>query len=142
MTESKCWVDAGLKTSPEAMYIENHLDKGTTPVMFMRINSTIVRHFMYHSVTKIERFSRYKQLYNHIKTIREKNYITFGICKLKDIINQPNFIYTQDSLDQLLEITEFLNKHFIPSDRHYKSKMLHLWSTTPRVEQGIYHKPS
>ena len=120
MTHSKCWGDVGLKSNIEAFHIEEVIKKGVTPAMFFELEDSRLRHLLYQSSTKIERFSKYKQLYNHLKYLREKDNIYFNIDKVNTLAKNP------DSLDQLVGVLSFLNKHSIPNKRHYKSKMLHL----------------
>lgn len=131
MTDSKCWGDTGLQTNLEAIHIENEINQGRTPVMFFDIEESSVRHLLYHSPSKIERFSKYKQLYNHIANLREKPYVFFDINKVYNYGKNPSLNYTPEALEQLVKILSFLNEQSIPSKRCYKSKMLHLWSNIP-----------
>ena len=131
MTDSRCWGDIGLKSNIEAFHIEGIIKKGITPAMFFDLEDSRLRHLLYESSTKIERFSKYKQLHNHLKYLREKDHIYFDIDKVKTLAKNPNLGFNKDSLDQLLEVLSFLNKHNRPNKRHYKSKTLHLWSNTP-----------
>lgn len=131
MTNSRCWGDTGLKTKLEAIHIENEINKGRTPVMFFDLEESSLRHLLYHSPTKIERFSRYKQLYNHIVNLRSKPRIFFDIKKVWEYGKNPDLNYTFQSLSQLIDILSFLNNHAVPNDRAYKAQMLHLWSNTP-----------
>ena len=94
--------------------------------MFLDIEDSSLRHMLYHSPTKIEKYSKYKQLYNHIKYLREKPRILFDIQKIKELGMSPELNYTAEALHKLVCILEFLNKHAFPSNRHYKSKTLHL----------------
>lgn len=131
MVNTRCWGDVGLKTKVEAAFIEGEISKGRTPVMFFDIEDSSLRHLLYHSPTKIEKYSKYKQLYNHIKFLREKPRIIFDIEKIRNTgLNSP-INYTESSLQQLISILEFINVHSIPSTRRYKSKTLHLWSSKP-----------
>lgn len=131
MVNTRCWGDVGLKTKVEAAFIEGELSKGRTPAMFLDIEDSSLRHMLYHSPTKIEKYSKYKQLYNHIKYLREKPRILFDIQKIKELGMSPELNYTAEALHKLVCILEFLNKHAFPSNRHYKSKTLHLWSNKP-----------
>lgn len=131
MVNSRCWGDVGLKTKVEAAFIEGEITKGRTPAMFFDIEDASLRHMLYHSPMKIEKYSKYKQLYNHIKYIREKPRVSFDIDKVKNMGLSPLINYSKEGLEQLLEILTFLNQHAIPSVRHYKSKTLHLWSNKP-----------
>ena len=131
MTNSKCWGEIGLKTKIEATLIEAELSKGRTPVMFLDIEDSSLRHLLYHSPTKIERLSKYKQLYNHIANLRQKPRILFDIEKVYKYGKNFDLNYTPESLNLLVEILSFLNENSMPSKRCYKSKMLHLWSNTP-----------
>lgn len=126
MTKSQCWGDVGLKTKIETTLIEAELSKGRTPVMFLDIEDSSLRHLLYHSPTKIERLSKYKQLYNHIAHLREKPRIAFDIEKVLKYGKSSDLNYTSESLNQLVQILSFLNDHSMPSKRCYKSKMLHL----------------
>lgn len=131
MTFSNCWGETGLKTNLEAMHIENEVKRGRTPVMFFDAKETGLRHLLYHSSVKIERFSKYKQLYNHIKHLREKSMVLFDINKIQALGESFPLNYSKKSLQKLISILVFLNQHAIPHKRHYKSKMLHLWSNKP-----------
>ena len=82
MTNSQCWGDVGLKTKIETTLIEAELEKGRTPVMFLDIEDSSLRHLLYSSPSKIERLSKYKQLYNHIAHLRQKPRITFDLKKV------------------------------------------------------------
>lgn len=94
--------------------------------MFFDLEESSLRHLLYHSPTKIERFSKYKQLYNHMENLRSKPFIFFDIEKVYNLGQNSELNYTQKSLSQLVEILSFLNNHSIPLDRRYKSSMLHL----------------
>jgi len=131
MTYSKCWGNVGLKSNIEAFHIEEEIKKGITPVMFLDSKDSRLRHLLYQSSTKIERFSKYKQLHNHLKYLREKNNIYFNIDKINILAKNPNLGFSSNSLNQLIQILSFLNNHNIPNERHYKSKMLHIWSNEP-----------
>jgi len=131
MMTSQCWGDTGLKTKIEAMLIEKEINEGRTPVMFFDLEESSLRHLLYHSPTKIERFSKYKQLYNHIENLRSKPRVLFDIDKVYDYGKNPDLNYSTESLNQLVRILSFLNSHSIPANRRYKSKMLHLWSNAP-----------
>lgn len=131
MTHSKCWGNVGLKSNIEALHIEEEIKKGITPVMFLDLKDSRLRHLLYQSSTKIERFSKYKQLYNHLKYLREKNNIYFNIDKINILAKNPELGFSSNSLSQLIEVLSFLNNHNIPNKRHYKSKMLHIWSNEP-----------
>ena len=50
----------------------------------------------------------------------------FDIQKIKELGMSPELNYTVEALHKLVCILEFLNKHAFPSNRHYKSKTLHL----------------
>lgn len=126
MTNSQCWGDVGLKTKIETTLIEAELEKGRTPVMFLDIKDSSLRHLLYSSPSKIERLSKYKQLYNHIAHLRQKPRILFDIKKIWKYGQASELNYTFESLNQLIKILSFLNNHAIPSKRYYKSKMLHL----------------
>ena len=70
-----------LKTNVEAIHIEDEISKGRTSVMFFDLQDTRLRHLLYHSSTKIEKFSKYKQLYNHIKNLIKKIIFDFILKK-------------------------------------------------------------
>lgn len=110
----------------EAVHIEKEIREGRTPVMFFDIKDSSLRHLLYHCPTKIERYSKYQQLYNHIENLRNKPHSVFDLNKVYNLAQDPKLNYTDISLKKLLEILSFLNTHADPSKRSYKSKMLHL----------------
>ena len=98
--------------------IEAELEKGRTPVMFLDIEDSSLRHLLYNSPSKIERLSKYKQLYNHIAHLRQKPRIMFDIKKVWESGQASELNYTFESLNQLIKILSFLNDHAIPSKRY------------------------
>ena len=128
MTTSRCWGDTGVKTNLEAVLIEKEIREGRTPVMFFDIEDSSLRHLLYHCPTKIERYSKYQQLYNHIENLRTKSHSIFDLNKVYELGQDPKLNYSPNALKKLLEILSYLNTHADPSKREYKAKMLHLWS--------------
>ena len=78
-----------MKTNLEAVLIEKEIREGRTPVMFFDIKDSSLRHLLYHCPIKIERYSKYQQLYNHIENLRTKSHSLFDLNKVYEFGQDP-----------------------------------------------------
>jgi hypothetical protein len=114
----------------EVILVEQQIQKSLNITDFINIDNqgTQYKTLLYHSGHKVARFAKYYQLNAYLSHLREKNNIYFDISGIR----QDGLKYmSKCALRQLIQILEFLNQHNEPPKRHYKSKMLHLWSSEP-----------
>ena len=90
------------------MLIEKEIREGGTPVMFFDIEDSSLCHLLYHCLTKIERYSKYQQLYNHIENLRIKSHNIFDLNKVYDLGQDPKLSCSLNALKKLLEILSYL----------------------------------